>query len=263
MTSPNLQTLCEQGQTLLMAMDYLAAEAALSAAAEQAWNSGDFDTFSRVYLPLQESRRQRRQRAGEGVVRLDLVATGPNDSPDPHRLIEQYPHGQLLIAGWATLAPAMEFRRLQQKRNLYVDTFLAAVYPTNAGNVTVIIPLADVPLPPPQIQPLTSLLSKLPQHTIALRPGELPAGPRPGTPDTYSQVMDLWERLHSPFLAAADATANPRGRIAAYLQTIAVDYACELAHQKLSQTARLLLRPPLPRHQAPPDNPSDVKIDKD
>ena len=61
-------------------------------------------------------------------------------------------------------------------------------------------------------------------------------------PETYSEVMTMWEKLHSPFLAQADATAEPQRRIEAYRQTIRVDYACELAHQKLADAARFLGR---------------------
>jgi hypothetical protein len=54
--------------------------------------------------------------------------------------------------------------------------------------------------------------------------------------------MALWERLHVPFLAAADAEANPLRKIAGYRQTIEVDYACELAHQHLADVARELCK---------------------
>jgi hypothetical protein len=54
--------------------------------------------------------------------------------------------------------------------------------------------------------------------------------------------MDLWERLHAPFLAAADNTREPLARMEGYRRTIAVDYACELAHQKLSAVAAELER---------------------
>jgi hypothetical protein len=54
--------------------------------------------------------------------------------------------------------------------------------------------------------------------------------------------MSIWERLHAPFLAAADMQVDPIQKIHAYRRTIEVDYACELAHQKLSDTARQLAR---------------------
>jgi hypothetical protein len=74
-----------------MEMDYLAAEATLVSAEAIAWERRDFDTLARLYMPLQESRRQRRQNCGEGIVRLDLLADGPDQLPSarsvPHRRV--------------------------------------------------------------------------------------------------------------------------------------------------------------------------------
>ena len=54
--------------------------------------------------------------------------------------------------------------------------------------------------------------------------------------------MALWERLYAPYLAAADAEVDPVAKMEGYRQTIRVDYACELAHQKLSDVAKALAR---------------------
>ena len=56
--------------------------------------------------------------------------------------------------------------------------------------------------------------------------------------------MGLWERLHTPFLAAADMQADPVKRMEGYRTAIRVDYACELAHQKLSDAAKIISREP-------------------
>ena len=42
---------------------------------------------------------------------------------------------------------------------------------------------------------------------------------------TYAEVMGLWERLHTPFLAAADMQADPVKRMEGYRTAIRVDYA--------------------------------------
>jgi hypothetical protein len=52
----------------------------------------------------------------------------------------------------------------------------------------------------------------------------------------------MWERLHAPFLAAADMQVDPLQKIEGYRRTIRVDYACELAHQKASTVARQMLQ---------------------
>jgi len=89
---------------------------------------------------------------------------------------------------------------------------------------------------------MAPLLAKLPPHCVVLHENALPRGSRRGTPQTYGEVMALWERLHLPYLAAADMQVDPLQRIEHYRRTIRVDYACELAHQKLAQVAHELTR---------------------
>jgi hypothetical protein len=238
-----LQELCETGQEALMRMDYLRAEAALAEAERQAWAARDWDTLARLYMPLQEARRQRRLRCGEGTVALDLVAEGPDDRVEGRRVVENIPHGQLLVAGWGTIEPALQVRSLQAEQGLFVETFRAAVYPVGAGRAVAIVPTEDVRLPEPHPrQSVDRLIAELPPHSIVLAADQLPRGRQRGTTETYARVMDLWERLHLPFLATADAQHDPVQKIEQYRRTIRVDYACELAHQKLSGVARELSR---------------------
>jgi hypothetical protein len=238
MTSDLLQAECERGQAELMRMNYLEAEAILAEAERQAWRAKDWDSLSRLYMPLQEARRQRRQRCGEGRVCLDLIAADPSDTIDPAEIPNAYPQGQLLVAGWGTIAPALRVRQLAFERGLYLDTFLAAAYPAESGRWIAIVPLSVVALPEPAPRSLENLRGLLPEHTLIIHENDLPRGVQPGTYKTYGLVMDLWERLHAPFLAAADAQADPVRKMEGYRRTILVDYACELAHQKLSDVAK-------------------------
>jgi len=242
MTNQSLEQLCESGQRLLMEMRYLEAEAVLVRAEALAIHAGDWDTLSRLYMPLQEVRRQRRQRCGEGIVCLDLLAEGPNDCLDARHVLENYPHGQLLVAGWGTIEPALAVRRMAAQHGLYVETFLAATYPTQGGRLIVIVPLEDARLPEPRIISSEAISPQLPPNCLALREDELPRGSRKGTFQTYGQVMTIWERLHRPFLAEADAQSSLLRKTVGYRKTIQVDYACELAHQQLSDVARDLAR---------------------
>jgi hypothetical protein len=245
MTSEDLQSLCETGQQQLMEMDYLAAEATLVQAEQAALELSDFDTLSRLYMPLQEARRQRRQRCGEGIVHLHLIAQGPNDyAIDASHLIEQYPHGQLLIAGWGTIAPSAEFRKLRQERRLFVETYLAAAYPPSVPDdprLVAIVPFEGVTMPEPIARSIEQLRSLLPPQAMIFLENQL-LGPQRGDFETYARTMALWEQLHTPFLAAADAESDPLRKMDGYRKTITVDYACELAHQKLSAVARQFAR---------------------
>ncbi len=223
-------------------MQYLQAERTLADAERTAWKSRDFDTLSRLYMPLQEARRQRRQRCGEGVVCLDLLAQGPDDILDGRHVVENYPQGQLLVAGWQSIEPAAQVRKLQAEHDLFLDTFLAAVYPVGRQRMVVIVPLAESRLPQASFDHLEQLQAELPAHCLVFAAEELPAGIRRGNAQTYGQVMDLWEKLHTPFLAAADALTDPLRKIEACRKTLRVDYACELAHQHIAEIARNLAR---------------------
>jgi hypothetical protein len=243
MSSSTLVDLCERGSELLIAMDYLGAETALVEAEQQALADGDWDALSRLYMPLQEARRQQRQRCGEGIVCLDLCAAGPADRVEARHVLEHYPHGQLLVAGWQSIEPAVKLRELARQKSLYVETFLGAVYAVEGRRLIVIAPFEDSRLPGP-CQTLAELKSRSPTGSICIDEAELPSGPRKGTFETYGQVMAIWERLAAPFLAATDALMDARARIDGYRTTIRVDHACELAHQRLSDAAKLLMRTP-------------------
>src|SRR5437764_2117271 len=238
----NLQSLCELGQEQLIRMEYLQAEETLCRAEEIAREQRDFDTLGRLYMPLQEARRQRRQRCGEGVVCLDLIAQGADDHINAQHIVENYPHGQLLVAGWGSIEPALKVRELQKQHGLYVETFLGAAYPIGDARAVAIVPLDGVKLPDSTPRSIDELLRLLPPHSIVYHERELPAGAQKGTWQTYAHVMDMWERLHAPFLAQADQTAEPMQKIEMYRKTIAVDYACELAHQKLADVARRIAK---------------------
>jgi hypothetical protein len=238
----DIESQCELGQRLLMEMEYLQAEHVLAAAEAIAWERRAWDVLSRLYLPLQETRRQRRQRCGEGTVCLDLVAQSPSDSIDPETIVEQIPQGQLLVAGWQTLGPAATIRRLASERGLYLETFLAAVYPVGSKRVVVIAPSEQTRLPE------TLDDSRPPVDCVVLRAAELPQGQRAGTSETYAQTMSLWERLHAPFLARAEAESDPLEKMRLFRLTIDVDYGCELAHQHLAAAAREQLRTESGRH---------------
>jgi hypothetical protein len=242
MSQDDLQAQCELGQQQLMATEYLKAEKTLAEAERVAWGEGDFETLARVYMPLQEARRQRRQRCGEGEVCLDLWAQSETDDIDGRRVLENYPHGQLLVAGWGSIEPAVKARRLAAEQEMYVETFLGAVYPVGVGRVVVIVPSEDVRLPEVGAGSVDELIKKLPAHSIVMGEGELPKGSRRGNIETFARVMGMWERLHAPFLAAADMQVDLSRKIEGYRQTIRVDYACELAHQRASGAAREMMR---------------------
>src|SRR5476651_127514 len=103
MTTFGLDARCEEGQRQLMAGQYLEAIATLSEAEELVWGARDYSLLSRMYLPLQEARRQARQRCGEGMVNLGLVAKGPEEVLDLEAILGEIGQGQVLVAGWGSI----------------------------------------------------------------------------------------------------------------------------------------------------------------
>ena len=221
-----------------MATRYLDALDLLERAEADALAAGDYDTLGRLYMPLQEARRQKRQVAGEGEVNLTLLATGPDDAPDAATLLDQHPHGQFLVAGWGDLSASVAFNRLARERQRYAETYLAAAYPVGDQRAVAIVPTADVALPPADgsLSPST-LQNKLPPHSLLIPVAELPEPQAAGDAGSFALTMGIWEKLHAPFLATAQSIGEPLRRIEAYRQVIRVDEACELAHQWLSETA--------------------------
>jgi len=222
MNESDVQSLCARGQERLVAMDYLAAENLLERAEALAWKAHDWDALSRLYMPLQEARRQRRQRCGEGIVKLDIVARSPGDRIDPNQIVKKYPHGQLLVGAWNDPKPAIEVRKLARELGLYLDVFIASV--EQRSGILVVKIHRDGTSPDTIDQPVDAL----------------PIGERIGNDETYAETMSVWEMLHAPFLANADAQSDPIKKMDGYRKAIEVDYACELAHQNLSLTARSL-----------------------
>ncbi|MDP9173298.1 MAG: hypothetical protein M3O30_05470 [Planctomycetota bacterium] len=237
MRDENLQALCEKGQEQLIAMDYLGAEETLATAEAIAWAARDYDALSRLYMPLQETRRQRRQRCGEGTIRFDILAQNQTDRIDPEQLLMQIPQGQLLIGGWNSIAPALMARQLIAQRRLFVDVLLGMVIATGVQKFIAVVPGVEKISPVSKGTPVDGQLASLPSHRVMLAESELPE-------PTYSSMMDIWEALHSPFLKTADAIPDElyEQKIEAYRWTIRIDYACELAHQNISDLARKVCR---------------------
>jgi hypothetical protein len=243
MSTGEIQQLCGRGQEFLTEQHYLEAEEVLVQAEREAYRLHDWDTLSRLYMPLQEARRQRRQKCTEGIVSLSLISQNPNDHILGRHVVENYPHGQLLVAGWGTIEPAMQTRKLQARFKLYVEVFLGAVYPLlGGGHAIVIAPHEQVVLPEMRPRHLEEFRQVLQPGCIVVREEDLPPVPQRGDMLLQARLQGWWESLSRPFLLAARETLDLRKRIDAYRKAIRVDYACELAHQELAATAHELSR---------------------
>ena len=237
-----VQELCAAGQSALLATDYRAAEDYLAAAERLAWEAGDYDALSRLYMPLQEARRQRRQFAGDGpfVIRL---ARDADDRIDVVALADRYARAQLIVAGHGSIAPAVALRAMASQRGLTLDVPLAATYELEDAVVVLVVPTPDVALPwPPKADTIDAILRKAPPHSLVIPADALPPETAHADPAAFGYVMNVWENLHAPFLAMADACTDPKQKLVGYREAIRVDYACEFAHQRFAATAGKMIR---------------------
>lgn len=234
----SIQALCAAGQDSLENTDYLAAEQTLARAEAIAWESKDWDALARLYMPLQEARRQRRQRALDGQFFFQIA-----DEPAlATTLASEVDQGIVLLAGEASLAPSLALRQRVAELGRYVDVFLTAAYRIGEDYAVLVVPNQSIMVPSASMNSVDTLIRRAPPHSVLLRPAQVPGTRRVSDSTTGAFVMDLWEQLHRPFLAMAEACTDPVMRISAYRDAIAVDYACEIAHQHLSDTAHQLAR---------------------
>jgi hypothetical protein len=233
-SDPTLQDLCERGSERLVATDYIGAERLLAQAEAIALADKDWDTLSRLYFPLQESRRQIRTRCAEGGISLDLESTGWVAFSD------RYTHGQFLVPGEGTTGPGERLRETFRTRGLYAEAFLAlSVSLPNGARI-----VAATPNPSrltPTATSLEHVQRQLPPHSIVVGVSS-PNGETQNFPPTPASTTSLWQQLHLPFLALADAMPVSEPKLHAYRRVLDVDYACELAHQNAAAVARELAR---------------------
>jgi hypothetical protein len=88
----DLDEIMEQASERLVAMDYVTCERLCVEALGLSRQLGDFERCARILLPLQESRRQRRQIAVEAGVHL---FSGPRLSPD--KVLEHFSRGCIML----------------------------------------------------------------------------------------------------------------------------------------------------------------------
>lgn len=240
-TIDSLQGLCELGSEALIATDYVAAERVLEQAEGLALRENDFDTLARLYFPLQEARRQRRQRAGEGRISLSLPAMGVGEGLQARELADRLPHGLFLVAGLGSTEPGEALRQLHKDRGNYAEVMLGVALEMGTGGVATFAVARPVRNVSARGGSPEELLRALPPHSVFVSASQA-GGAVAAFPETYAGAMGLFEALHRPYLAMADAMPVGLARLQAYRQVQGIDPASELAHQNAAFLCRQLAR---------------------
>lgn len=170
-TDHTLDRIMEQASAALAATDYHACERWCMEALSLARREGDFDTYARILLPLQESRRQRRQLAADAGV---IVLGEPR--LDPAAVLDRHHVGCLMLL-CPPYGPGDEqaIRAAAVERGCFVEamavdqTALAAMFQHQMearGDAALLA--VDPNLPPPQlVDALQAVVEQVGDHEIA------------------------------------------------------------------------------------------------
>lgn len=234
----------ELASDALARMDYLTCEVKCLQALVLARREQDWDSYSRILLPLQESRRQRRMIAAEAIIRL-----GSTDLPaDPESWLIALPEGCIVVTHPHTLEDAKLLRDTAWRRRLYVEV----LYADNPASdpiwklTTFDGPSATCYKPAPPAAWIDRWLS----HS-ASAPGSSPA---PGSSESADSAGPRLQLSTSPadwFLDAAEALgdatlelaqahpyASPAEKVDALRRCLDSVTDHEIIHQELASAAR-------------------------
>lgn len=137
----------EKASVALSKMHYLECEGLCLEALAVARIGGDWNSYGRILLPLQESRRQRRMKAADGVVRLGSDGLGD----DVGDWLEGIDAGCLVVTGERSVEDALAVFNVARKRQLAVEV-LYAENPSDASDWTIQSfagPAVSCPMGPP------------------------------------------------------------------------------------------------------------------
>lgn len=122
----------ESASQALADLDYPRCEAACLDALRQAREAGDWAYYRRIVLPLQEARRQKRQAALDGPIRLG-ISDRPNDLSE---LLPPAEAGCVVLTGPATREDAAKLQQLAAESGKAVE-ILFADHPRGATTWTI------------------------------------------------------------------------------------------------------------------------------
>lgn len=120
MTSPDPDSIMEEASAALSRCDYFGCEKGCLQALKQTRQTGDYERYARILLPLQEARRLRRQAAADAGT---FILTG--DPLKPDAILDKHPAGCLLLTSPPYAAEDEQtIRQLAFERELNIEVLL-------------------------------------------------------------------------------------------------------------------------------------------
>lgn len=229
-----LNDIMERASAALGRMDYLSCEALCLIALAAARNADDWSYYARILLPLQESRRQRRMIAADGLIRLGTTDLEPPASAWLPRLAP----GCMVVTHPHRPADASSLANNARQRRHCVEV-LFADNPARASTWTLRSfngPAVSCKLAAPPPQWLDRWLDPA---SARPPPPSMPTDPKQGTTPT-DWFLDACEALGDAALAGVDAQSGHRARIEALETMLGVVTDHEILHQRLGDAARAM-----------------------
>lgn len=212
----------ETASQALAKLDYARCEALCLQALGQARDQADWVMYRRVLLPLQETRRQKRQAALDGPIRLGTAER----EDDVAALIGELDQGCVVLTWPYTAADAMSLHRVVRDKALPIEVLFAD---NEAGDAAWWItsfaqPALRVELPAPNAQWVGQWIG--PSSTAA--------------PAAAHWFMRASEALGNTALAQIVATPGTPEHLQALEQSLSAVGDHEILHQRLADAAEAL-----------------------
>lgn len=241
-----IDALMEQASSALVKRNYFEAERLASSALRRAYTVGDYERMSRIILPLQEARRQKR----------DLAM----DSGKIFVIDAELPQGRTLQPGCYLVSPPRVgvdgrlLRELADERQ--VPTIVIVREPPSRDGLWPIVAVGPVtvrtkvapppPKPLPKGKPGKKTTTKKTAATPEAAPHAQPAEPMP----TSAWFISTSEALGDAAIAQVAATLPAASRVDALMDRLEAHPDHEKLHQRLAQACRDALQEPARKRRA-------------
>ena len=236
-----LNTTMELASQALASMDYLGCERHGLRALKDARAQSNWAYYSRILLPLQEARRQRRMVAAEGVVRLGSA----NLTGQPIEWITRMQSGCIVLTHPHTSDTARELVRSASEKNHYIEVLFAdnSVSDTKwiLRSLTGCHAAWPVPAPPPNWQDrwfepgdAVKINSSMVDQKTSLATNDIQ---RLGPVDWF---LHTYEAFGDAMLAQVEGRLGDLRRVIQIEQCLMAVTDHEILHQALGEAAKAL-----------------------
>jgi len=239
-TTTELDSIMERASEALADMRYLACADHCLRALALARHHGDWAYYARILLPLQETRRQRRMIAAEGVTRLGTAGL----QEPPESWLRRMGAGCIVVTGPHEAREAVALRRVARERGQYIEV-LFADNPATDGRWTLLASVGTQPIKLTVVAPRSAWIDQWLAPTDAV-PDRLPTQSDSGdaielgseTPVDW--FLDACEALGGAALATVKAPLGDPQRIEQLERCLEAVPDHEIIHQALGDAARAM-----------------------